>query len=185
MRHSDMTAMPPRTYHWDIPTTRQLSMSLHKDPDFFILLADNHRRLTGKSLVPEGLTPQEGAAWLYEAAPFGILAHNTLPDPVFVYGNQRVQRIFGYSWEEITALPSRLSAEAPEQGERQAFLDQVSRHGYVSDYRGIRITRDGRRFWIENVTVWQLTDADGTHRGQAAMIPSVRYLPDDIPVTGC
>jgi PAS domain-containing protein len=147
------------------------------DPDFFKLLAESYSRLLGKSLVPDGLTLAQGARWLYDEAPFGILAHNTAPDPVFVYGNRRAQALFGYDWNEITSLHSRLSAEAPERRERQAFLDQVERDGFVTGYRGIRVTRSGARFWIENATVWQLVDGDGIYRGQAAMIPETTPLP--------
>jgi PAS domain S-box-containing protein len=97
---------------------------------------------------------------------------------VFVYGNRRVQTLFGYDWDEITALPSRLSAEAPERSERQAFLDQVTREGFVTGYRGVRIAKTGRRFWIERATVWQLVDERGTLHGQAAMIPHTTALPE-------
>ncbi|MCQ0030963.1 MEKHLA domain-containing protein [Burkholderia glumae] len=148
-------------------------LSLSTDPAFFALLAHSYRRLLGKPLAPDSVPADQQAAWLYEAAPFGILAHDTAADPVFVYGNRRAQAIFGYDWHELTTLPSRLSAEAPERSERQAFLERVTRHGYVDDYRGIRIAKSGERFWIENVTVWQLTDADGRYHGQAALLPNV------------
>lgn len=151
-------------------------MSLSTDADFFRLLAGSYQRLLGQPLVPDGMSASEGAAWLYAAAPFGILAHNAQADPVFVYGNQRAQAIFGYDWDELTTLPSRLSAEPVERSERQAFLDQVSRDGFVSGYRGVRITKAGVRFWIEHATVWQLTDSAGNYRGQAAMIPEVRAI---------
>ena len=88
----------------------------------------------------------EGVAWLYEAAPFGILARNTAEDPIFVYGNKRAQARFGYDWNELTALPSRLSAEAPARGERQAFLDQVTRDGFVTGHRRLRVAKSGARF---------------------------------------
>jgi hypothetical protein len=32
----------------------------------------------------------------------------------------------------------------------------------------MRISSSGRRFWIERATVWNLLDADGVYRGQAA-----------------
>ncbi|KWF66837.1 MEKHLA domain-containing protein [Burkholderia multivorans] len=151
-------------------------MSLRTDTDFFLLLADSYRRLVNRPLVPDGLSPSDGAAWLYEAAPFGILAHDASADPVFVYGNRRAQAIFEYDWDELTALPSRLSAEPMERRDRQAFLEQVTRYGFVSDYRGVRVTKSGKRFWIEQATVWQLIDATGVVRGQAAMIPHVRAI---------
>lgn len=151
-------------------------MSLSTDADFFRLLAGSYQRLLDQPLVPDGMSASEGAAWLYAAAPFGILAHNAAADPVFVYGNKRAQAIFGYDWDELTALPSRLSAEPMERSERQAFLDQVTRDGFVSGYRGVRITKAGVRFWIEHATVWQLTDPAGSYCGQAAMIPEVRAI---------
>jgi hypothetical protein len=146
-------------------------MAMRIDTDFFRLLAGSYGRLVGKSLVPNELNLDQGAAWLYDEAPFGILAHDTAADPVFVYGNKRAQTLFEYDWDELTSLHSRLSAEAPERSERQAFLDQVGRDGFVSGYRGIRVAKSGRRFWIEHATVWQLIDEDGIYRGQAAMIP--------------
>ncbi|MFI6937526.1 MEKHLA domain-containing protein [Streptomyces sp. NPDC050287] len=39
-------------------------------------------------------------------------------------------------------------------------------------YRGIRVGKSGRPFWIEDVTMWDLIDADGTMHGQAAVIRS-------------
>jgi hypothetical protein len=145
-------------------------MDLRSDLNFFNLLTGSYARLLGAELVPKHERAEDAAAWLYHDAPFGLLAHNTATDPVFVYGNRRAQMLFDYDWDALTALPSRLSAEAPERSERQAFLDQVTRNGYVSGYRGVRIARNGQRFWIEGATVWQLIDERGTLHGQAAMI---------------
>lgn len=151
-------------------------MSSSIDLHFFRILADSYQRLLNKSLVPAGMNESEAATWLYEEAPFGILAHDLAVDPVFVYGNKRAQAIFGYDWDELTALPSRFSAEPMERGERQLFLEKVARDGFVAGYRGIRITKSGTRFWIDHATVWQLTDATGNHCGQAAMIPEVHAI---------
>jgi PAS domain-containing protein len=146
-------------------------MDLRSDLSFFHLVADSYLRLVGQSLTPEGMTAEQGMRWLYEDASFAILAHNTAPDPVFVYGNKAAQRRFGYEWEELTVLPSRLSAEAPARSERQRFLERVTRNGFITGYRGIRIAKSGKRFRIENATVWQLIDIEGICRGQAAMLP--------------
>lgn len=113
----------------------------------------------------------EAASWLYKEAAFCVLAHDTAADPHFVYANEAAQRCFEYSWAEFVTLPSRLSAETPNRAERQSLLDQVSRQGYASGYRGLRIARSGRRFWIEDVTMWQLADSAGVVHGQAAAIP--------------
>jgi hypothetical protein len=144
-------------------------MSLALDPDFFRLLDGSHTRLVGTPLVETGGDDAEKARWLYEDAPFCVLAHNTDADPRFVYGNRAVQACFEYDWDEITRLPSRLSAEAPNREERQRLLDAVTRDGFIGNYRGLRIAKSGRRFWIENAVVWQLIDEAGTLRGQAAV----------------
>jgi hypothetical protein len=153
-------------------TYRKTETTLRTDPDFFRLLSNSYSRLLGRPLVPEHVPIEDAPRWLYESAPFGLLAHNTAADPVFVYGNLTAQKLFEYDWDELTALPSRLSAEAPDRDERQAFLEQVERDGFVAAYRGMRVTRSGRRFWIDNVVVWQLHDDAGVHQGQAALIPS-------------
>ena len=93
--------------------------ALAHDPAFIGLLAGSYQRLVGESLAPAGLEFVEAARWLYEEAPFCVLAHNTAEDPRFVYANRAAQACFGFDWEEMTRLPSRLSAEAPNRAERQ------------------------------------------------------------------
>src|ERR1700744_2455609 len=110
-------------------------MDRRDDPEFFRLLAGSYYRLLGRTLTPGGLDARKAARWLYGAAPFAVLAHDKAFDPGFVYGNLSAQRRFGYSWEELTSMPSRLSAEAPELAERQRFLEEVSRAGFVENYR--------------------------------------------------
>lgn len=152
------------------------SFPLHSDPAFYELLAHSYARLLGRNLVEHVMPAAAASEWLYESAPFAVLAHNTAPDPVFMYANKAAQRRFGYSWDEITQLPSRLSAEAPNREERQQFLARVQRLGYEAGYRGVRGTKSGERFMIEEATLWQLLDADGKLHGQAVVIPRTRDL---------
>jgi MEKHLA domain len=137
-------------------------------PEFYYLLNSSYRRLVGSPLAPAG----SDASWLYYDAPFAVVAHNTDPDPRFVYANNTAQKCFEYSWDEFTSLRSRFSAEAPNRAERQALLDAVTRDGFATGYRGVRIAKSGRRFWIEQGTVWQLVDDEGQWRGQAAVFLS-------------
>jgi hypothetical protein len=145
-----------------------MSPDLRYDHAFFDLLTGSYARLTGRPLVPECAN----AAWLYGDAPFAVVAHNTDADPQFIYANETAQACFEYPWEEFITLPSRLSAEAPNREERARVLDEVARTGFVAGYRGVRISKSGRRFWIEDGVVWQLIDADGINRGQAATFAS-------------
>ena len=138
--------------------------------DHVSLICAAYQRLLGQPLVPaeHAATPESAAAWLYESAPFCVLAHNAEADPRFTFANLAVQRCFGYDWDEMVGMPSRLSAEAPNREERDAFLQRVARDGFATGYRGLCIAKNGARFWIEDVSLWNLHDANGVYCGQAA-----------------
>ncbi|MGE5259437.1 MAG: MEKHLA domain-containing protein [Actinomycetota bacterium] len=142
------------------------------DPEFFALLTGSYQRLVGTTLVPEGA----GAEWLYEQAPFAVLAHDASEDPKFIYANKCAQACFEYDVDEITTLPSRLSADLADRAERQVLLDAVAQHGFMSGYRGVRVAKSGRRFLIEDGVVWELIDAEGLRHGQAAAFSSWRNV---------
>lgn len=153
-----------------------MDLPLYDDTAFYRLMAGSYERLLGQPLLPQPMPVQAATRWLYEEAPFAVLAHNTDPDPRFIYGNKAAQRRFEYSWEEITRLPSRLSAEAPNREERERFLERVRKSGFETGYRGVRITKSGKRFMIEQATLWELRDETGTQRGQAVVIPRTSDL---------
>ena len=142
------------------------------DLEFFALLTGSYARLVGAPLVPEGTD----ANWLYAEAPFVILAHNTEPDPIFIYANGAAQACFGYSWEEFMSLPSRLSAEPADRATRQALLDAVAKNGFMTGYSGVRVAKSGACFRIEHGVVWELLDLEGVRRGQAAKFSSWQRL---------
>lgn len=131
------------------------------------LLTRSLYALTGRMLVASELSPAQQAEWLYYAD-FAVLSHDTAPDPVFNYANQTALRLFELDWPSLIALPSRYSAEPVDQAARQRLLDQVRRKGYIENYHGLRIAQSGRRFYIENAIVWNLTDENGRYQGQAA-----------------
>jgi hypothetical protein len=155
-----------------LSTTRLLPSDLSHDVRFYQLLADSHARVVGAPLIDEAIDPHHSASWLYAEAPFCLLVHNTDPDPRFIYANAAAQACFDYSWAEFTSLPSRLSAEVSDRDERQRLLDAVAQRGFVDGYRGLRIAKSGRRFWIERATVWELVDWNGRRHGQAAIFKS-------------
>lgn len=142
------------------------------DQGFFSLLSGSYERLLGRPLTSTTSARADAARWLYYEAPFAVLAQDGSDDPVFVYANTAAQLCFAYSWEQFRGLPSRLSAPVADRSARQRLLAGVRRDGYVEGYRGLREAGTGQRFWIEDVTVWNLVDGDGAVRGQAALIPS-------------
>jgi hypothetical protein len=131
--------------------------------DRLALIAESHARLTGQALV----APQPVAKPLWRL-PAVVLAHGTEADPLFFWANKAALDLFELDWRALVRMPSRLSAEAPNRTERAALLETVARQGFIRDYAGVRISASGRRFRIERATVWNLVDADGGLRGQAA-----------------
>lgn len=129
------------------------------------LLLDSYRSLLRRDLLNAPL-PDRGRA-LYEA-PLVVLAHDAGADPSFFYGNLSAQRLFEMEWDELVRLPSRFSAEPVAREERQRLLDLVARQGYIDNYSGVRIAKSGKRFQIQQATVWNLLDGHGNVVGQAA-----------------
>lgn len=143
--------------------------------DHVTLMCESYRRLTGRSLVDARLSPLARAKAVFRA-PFAVVSHDTAADPVFNYANQTALRLFEMSWEAFTRLPSRCSAEPVDRDERARLLAEVTKNGYIGDYAGIRISKSKRRFMIERATVWNLTDASGAYRGQAAAFGEWRFV---------
>lgn len=131
------------------------------------LILESHARVVGKPLLSVHGSALEQAQALYRA-PLVVLSHGLGQDPVFNYGNALAQQLFELDLAGLLALPSRLSAEPVNQAERQRLLDAVSTRGFIDDYAGVRISSSGKRFRIVNATVWNLIDAAGERRGQAA-----------------
>jgi hypothetical protein len=80
-------------------------------------------------------------------------------------------------WDTFVQTPSRLTAEPMHRDERARLLERTRRDGYVDDYAGIRVSKSGRRFQIEQAIVWNLIDDVGNHRGQAATFDAWTLLP--------
>ncbi|UIJ72643.1 MEKHLA domain-containing protein [Aurantimonas sp. HBX-1] len=146
-------------------TVNRYSNQLALDSEFYELLVSSHARFVREPLADFGSGPH----WLYEVAPFAVVAHNAEPDPRFVYANVTAQRVFGYSREELIALPSRLSAKIENREERRCLLDAVSRNGSYVGYHGSRVKKSGDVSSMEDGVIWQLIDEHGYCYGQAAM----------------
>ena len=146
------------------------------------MLTESYRRLTGRDLMG-GIAPSDRAKALYHA-PFVVLSHGVEVDPIFNYANLTAQRLFEMSWEQITRLPSRFSAEPVSQAERARLMAIVAERGFIDDYQGVRISATGRRFMIKRATVWNVGDREGMRIGQAATFgewTDVASRPDSHP----
>jgi len=127
-------------------------------------LLENYKRCFGSDLIARG----DDEAEKLMQAPFVVLSHGSQADPVFNYGNECAQNLFEMDWKTLTSLPSRFSAEPMHRDERQRLLDDVRTQGYSDNYRGIRISATGKRFYIESARIWMLLDSSGKTVGQAA-----------------
>ena len=99
---------------------------------------------------------------------FPVLAHGTEDDPKLSYANAAALQLWETHWDELIGMPSRLTAPETERAERSSALGQAQRLDAVQNYRGLRISRKGRQFMINNARIWTLWDAGGRVCGQAA-----------------
>jgi len=105
-----------------------------------------------------------------------VLAHGTETPPTLWYASSRALDLWEVTWEQMSIMPSRDTAEPGHREQRALFMEQVARDGHVTGYTGVRVSRTGRRFLIEDATVWNTRDQAGQYSGQAAAFRSWRYL---------
>ncbi|HSI23983.1 MAG TPA: MEKHLA domain-containing protein [Methylotenera sp.] len=129
------------------------------------LLMQSYRHWTGKALI----AASDDVVQSLLTAPFAVASHDTQADPVFNYANHQVLALFKMSADEMLRLPSRYSAEPILREVRAEFLEQVANNGFVDNYSGIRIAKDGSRFLIEQATVWNLIDVHQAQPKQAVL----------------
>jgi hypothetical protein len=130
-------------------------------------LLKSFRHWTGRELIEPSGPPEALAEQLF-AAPFVVISHGTETDPILNYGNRTALRLWELSWEAFTRTPSRRTAEAQSREDRARLLAEVTCKGFIENYGGVRISSTGRRFRIEQATVWNLLDEDDRYCGQAA-----------------
>ena len=141
------------------------------------LLLNSYQALLVKPLLTVHSRQSMGQQ-VYEAD-FALLSHNNHPDPLFTYANRLALNLFEFSWGEFIGMPSRLSAEPMLREERERLLATVATKGFIDDYSGVRISKSGKRFLIQQAVVWNVYDPSGKYYGQAACFsrPSI-YQPN-------
>ncbi|MEM1310904.1 MAG: MEKHLA domain-containing protein [Cyanobacteria bacterium P01_D01_bin.71] len=112
---------------------------------------------------------------LFEA-PYAIVSHGTQADPIFNYANRCALTLWEMDWDSFTQLPSRLSAEPMHRQERTRMLSQLETQGFIDNYQGIRISSQGRRFYIKQAIIWNVIDDTGHFIGQAATFQDWSFL---------
>lgn len=140
-----------------------------------LILQQNFERCFGYPLIAKPMAPADLLQALQQAE-FALVSHGTQADPVFNFANATALSLFEMDLASFTRLPSRYSAQAVTQAERNQLLAKVSENGYIDNYTGVRISASGKRFYIEQAKVWNLYDQQQEYYGQAAMFHSWRWL---------
>lgn len=138
------------------------------------LLCSSYKKWINNDLIC--LNKDDDLAFALYHAPFILVSHGTEQDPILNYGNNAALNLWELKWEDFIRTPSHKTAEPIERVERERFLGNVAKNGYVDDYSGIRISSSGRRFIIHQATVWNLVDDDGIYHGQAATFKNFSYV---------
>ncbi|MGB7414092.1 MAG: MEKHLA domain-containing protein [Thermosynechococcaceae cyanobacterium] len=141
-------------------------------------LIHSYEYWTGTQLLP-ALAKAALARQLFES-PFIVLSHGLEVDPILNYGNQSALDLWQIEWEQLIQMPSRLTAEPTERNARAQLLAEAATAGLIQNYCGIRVTRTGRRFLIENATIWDVLDEGGLCCGQAATFTHWQWLDSNL-----
>lgn len=136
--------------------------------DHVHLLLDSYQHFSGRTLLNSQATHKTNIAEQVFYADFALVSHNTAQDPVFNYANHTALMLFEFPWQEFINLPSRFSAEPVNHTERERLLAKVSEKGFIEHYQGLRVAKSGKRFKINNATIWNVYNSDNEYHGQAA-----------------
>jgi hypothetical protein len=139
----------------------------------FLLTSYHH--WTGGELVDRAGSANDQAEELF-SAPFIVVSHDGQPDPILNYGNRAALDLWEVTWEDLCRTPSRLTAEPIDQVERARMLADAQIRGYISEYCGVRISKTGRRFFVEHALVWNVLNGDEKMVGQAATFSQWKRL---------
>ena len=165
-------ANPPAPEIWQQPEIIRWSQ----------IMANSYRRLLGRDsssalgkLINSSETPEQLSQALFHA-PFVLVSHGIQAEPIFNYANQTAMELWSLSWDEFIATPSASVTEPDEIEDRALMLKQAAEQGYIDNYQGIRTAKTGKKFRIEGVRLWNLSDRPGKICGQAATFSSWTWL---------
>ncbi|AKG22736.1 MEKHLA domain-containing protein [Calothrix sp. 336/3] len=117
----------------------------------------------------------EDIAYQLFTANFVVISHGTESDPIFNYGNQKALDVLELSWQELIQTPSRKSAEAGEQQERNKLIASAASSG-IRKWSGVRISQTGKRFAIQEAVIFNVLDEEMQCSGQVCCFDNYECL---------
>jgi PAS domain-containing protein len=137
------------------------------------VILDSYRRLLGRDLCARTGDAAADARRLDEL-PVAVLAHDASTPPLLDWVNRAAAAAFDAAVPDLIGRPSAATAPPDATADRQQLFAQLREHGFVTGYSGVRVSLAGRRFLIDDVTVYELRDRDGRAAGHAAIIGTTR-----------
>ena len=101
---------------------------------------------------------------------FPVASHTYSDLPIFNFANEAMLKLFEMQRHEFIGLPSHQSASRIHQEERECLLDKVKMNGFVENYQGYRVKKNGDTFLIKKATVWNVLNRLGEMHSQAVII---------------
>lgn len=143
---------------------------------FLIHTLKSYHNWTGRTWPTEGEPGSQ--VWIDSIinSPIVLVSHNTSDDPIFNFGNRTALELFEMDFDSFTKLPSRKSAEPMLREEREQLIQSVRANGYTDNYKGVRVSSTGKRFYLPQATVWNVLDEKGLYIGQAATFSNWEFL---------
>ena len=132
-------------------------------------ILESYRRRLGHDLFERSGDAAEDARRLFDL-PLAVLAHDASPAPLLDWANLAAARAFDATPESLLGRPSADTAPTDAVSDRRALFEVLAGQGFVTGYSGVRISLTGRRFVIDDVTVFEVTGAAGRPAGHAAVI---------------
>ncbi len=151
--------------HWTEPEIVQWSQ----------YLLDSYAYWVKQELIDRSGTSLEQSERLFRN-PCIVVSHGLEDDPILNYGNRVALNLWIMDWKQFTQTPSRFTAEPINREERSRMLEQAKTQGYITDYRGVRISSTGKRFQVDQAIIWNIQKPDGAPLGQGATFSAWRFL---------
>lgn len=137
------------------------------------VLLDSYRRLLGRDLFARTGDAAADARQL-DDLPVAVLAHDAATPPRLDWVNRAAAAAFEAAPADLIGRASAATAPPDATADRQQLFVRLEERGFVTGYSGVRVTATGRRFVIDDVTVYELSDPDGRAAGHAAIIGTTR-----------
>jgi MEKHLA domain len=132
------------------------------------IILNSYEKLLKKPLITRKNIDEITQAKNLFSADFVVLSHNNNRNPIYNYGNKKALELWEIDWETLIKTPSKNTTESISQEEREALLKEANLKGYITNYGGVRVSSTGKRYYIKDIILWNLTDDNEQFCGQAA-----------------